>query len=157
MFAGVVNNGIHPLSQALYLRIVACAVLASDEEVCVSISRYFTKECQFTTDTYRLFAALNRLCKSPISWYSSGPTQKYMLRQIKAMDFVFVDEEGRKRFSSGKGSYSKPDESGRLIVNDDMDVALLMLYGHILYSGASYTHALSKSRLFYIERYLGWC
>jgi len=121
----------------------ACAVFANDEEICISISRHFTKEYQFTTDTYRMFAAFGRLCKSPISWYSSGPTQKYMLRQIKAMDYSLVNEESRKKYFSEKGSYSAQDESGRSIINNEMDVALLMLYGHILYSGSSYSHALN--------------
>jgi general transcription factor 3C polypeptide 3 (transcription factor C subunit 4) len=91
-----------------------------------------------------MFAAVTRLCQSPISWYSSGPTQKYILRQIKAMDYALVDEEARKRFFAERGSYSAVDDSGQSIVNDDMDVALLMLYGHILYAGTSYQYALSK-------------
>lgn len=121
----------------------ACAVLANDEETCVAACRYFMKDYQFTTDTYRMFAALNRLCQSPISWYSSGPTQKYILRQIKAMDYGLVNEDARRKYFSEKGSYSAQDESGRLIVNKEMDVALLMVYGHILYTGTSYTYALN--------------
>jgi general transcription factor 3C polypeptide 3 (transcription factor C subunit 4) len=93
-----------------------------------------------------MFAALTRLCQSPISWYCSGPTQKYILRQIKAMDYALVDEESRKKFFTEKGSYSAQDEKGQLLINDDMDVALLMLYGHILYAGTSYPYALSTSR-----------
>jgi general transcription factor 3C polypeptide 3 (transcription factor C subunit 4) len=110
----------------------------------VAACRYFMKDYQFTTDTYRMFAALTRLCQSPISWYSSGPTQKYMLRQIKAMDYGLVDDECRQKYFAEKGSYSAQDEAGRLIVNKDMDVALLMVYGHILYTGTSYAYALSK-------------
>jgi general transcription factor 3C polypeptide 3 (transcription factor C subunit 4) len=90
-----------------------------------------------------MFAALARLCQSPISWYSSGPTQKYMLRQIKAMDYALVDSEWQKTYFTEKGSYSAQDESGNPIINDDMDIAMLMLYGHILYSGTSYAYALS--------------
>lgn len=90
-----------------------------------------------------MFAAVTRMCQSPISWYSSGPTQKYMLRQIKAMDYALVDESRREKHFSEKGSYSAVDENGRAIVNKDMDIALLMLYGHILYIGTSYSYALS--------------
>ena len=122
----------------------ACAVLVNDEETCVSACRYFMKEYQFTTDTYRMFGALTRLCQSPISWYSSGPTQKYILRQIKAMDYGLVSDEARRKYFSEKGSYSAQGKDGQLIVNKDMDVALLMVYGHILYTGTSYTYALSK-------------
>jgi general transcription factor 3C polypeptide 3 (transcription factor C subunit 4) len=123
--------------------LVACAVLANDEETCVSVCRYFMKEYQFTTDAYRMFAALTRLSQSPISWYSSGPTQKYMLRQIKAMDYVLTDEKSREKYFAERGSYTAQDEDGHLIINNDMDVGLLMLYGHILYTGTSYAYALS--------------
>jgi general transcription factor 3C polypeptide 3 (transcription factor C subunit 4) len=62
------------------------------------------------------------------------------------MDYALVDEESRKKFFTEKGSYSAQDEKGQLLVNDDMDIALLMLYGHILYAGTSYPYALSTSR-----------
>lgn len=60
------------------------------------------------------------------------------------MDYGLVNEDARRKFFSEKGSYSAQDESGRLIVNKDMDIALLMVYGHILYTGTSYAYALSK-------------
>lgn len=105
------------------------------------------KDYQFTTDAYRMFAAVARACHSPISWYSSGPTQKFVLRQIKAMDFALVDEDQRKKHFADKGSYSAQDGKGNSIVNDDMDIALLMMYGHILFAGGSHHYALSKCQL----------
>ena len=120
-----------------------CALLANDEETCVSVARFFMKDYQFTTDSYRMFAAIARVCHSPVSWYSSGPTQKYMLRQIKAMDYALVSDAQRDKYFSERGSYSAQDENGNLVINDDLDIALLMLYGHILFSGTSYFYALS--------------
>lgn len=101
------------------------------------------KDYQFTTDSYRLFGAITRMCQSPISWYSSGPSQKYVLRQIKAMDYALVDESQQKKHFAEKGSYSAVDEKGGALVNNEMDIGLLMLYGHILYTGTSYAYALS--------------
>lgn len=103
------------------------------------------KDYQFTTDSYRMFGAVTRMCQSPISWYSSGPTQKYILRQIKAMDYALVDDVHRAKYFAEKGSYSAVDKNGQLVINEDMDIALLMLYGHILYTGTSYSYALSMS------------
>lgn len=60
------------------------------------------------------------------------------------MDFGLVSDEARKKYFSEKGSYSAQDENGQQVINKDMDVALLMVYGHILYTGTSYTYALSK-------------
>ncbi len=120
-----------------------CALLASDEEVCVAKARYFMVTYQFTTDSYRLFGALARAIQSPVSWYSSGPSQKYILRQIKCMDLALVDEEFRGKMSSEKGTYSVFAEDGSAIENKDMDICLIMLYGHILFTGQSYAFALN--------------
>ncbi|KAI9668670.1 MAG: transcription factor TFIIIC subunit tfc4 [Trizodia sp. TS-e1964] len=120
-----------------------CAIWANDEEACCTITRWFMKEYQFTTDTYRLYSALNRLCKTPVLWYNSPPSQKFILRQIKAMDFALVSETERKKRFEEKASYTAKDKDGNPVVNTEMDVALLMLYGHILYSGTSYAFALN--------------
>ncbi|KUJ12679.1 RNA polymerase III transcription factor-like protein TFIIIC subunit Tfc4 [Mollisia scopiformis] len=120
-----------------------CALIASDEETCVSVVRFFMKDYQFTTDSYRMFAAVSRACHSPVSWYNSGPTQKFILRQIKLMDYSLVSEDKRRRHYADKGSYSAQDSKGHIIINSDMDVALLMLYGHILFTGGSYPYALN--------------
>jgi general transcription factor 3C polypeptide 3 (transcription factor C subunit 4) len=95
-----------------------------------------------------MFAAVTRMVHSPVSWYSSGPSQKYILRQIKAMDYALVDAESKEKYFAERGNYSALDESGHLVINDDLDIALLMLYGHILYMGSSYIFALSKISYF---------
>jgi len=126
------------------LLVPVCTLLSNDEEKLVVVARFFTKEYQFTTDSYRIFAALTRMCQSPISWYMSGPTQKYILRQIKAMDHNLVDEASRNsKFFVDRGSLTARNALGQLVVNTDMDIALLMLYGHILYCGNSYAYSLS--------------
>lgn len=102
------------------------------------------KDYQFTTDSYRMFTAVTRMVHSPVSWYSSGPSQKYILRQIKAMDFSLADEESQKKNFNDKGGYTTVDRDGKVVINDDLDIALLMMYGHILQCGSNYHHALSK-------------
>lgn len=102
------------------------------------------KEYQFSSDSYRLYSALNRLCNAPTSWYNSGPSQKYILRQVKAMDFSLLGDEGRRSIFQERASYTTKDEKGKPIPAEEMDVALLMLYGHVLYAGTSYSYALSE-------------
>lgn len=121
----------------------ACALFANDDETICTVARWFMKEHQFTTDAYRFHAALNRFCKLPNTWYNSGPSQKFILRQIKAMDYSLVSEDVRVRHFGEKASYTARDRNGRLMLNEDMDVALLVLYGHMLYSGTNYAFALS--------------
>jgi general transcription factor 3C polypeptide 3 (transcription factor C subunit 4) len=63
------------------------------------------------------------------------------------MDFGLVDAENRHDYFVEKGSYTAKDHNGNIIINDDLDSALLMLYGHILYSGGGYAYSLSKPRM----------
>jgi len=79
------------------------------------------------SDPTRMFALLCRLCQSPVLWYATGPTQKYILRQIRAVDSAHLRENG---------AVTKDDPQ--------LDVCILMLYGHILFTSSSYTFALSE-------------
>jgi len=105
----------------------------------VAVARFLMRDRQFDTDPFRMFAALCRLCPSPASWYASGPVQKYMLRQIKLMDRALL---------SGGAEDSEEEEgktnSGRTYSSKELDVTLLVLYGHILFVSNSFTYALSK-------------
>ncbi|KAK5629734.1 hypothetical protein RRF57_005449 [Xylaria bambusicola] len=116
----------------------ACALRARDEEACVAAARFLMRDRQFDSDPFRMFAALCRLCPSPASWYASGPVQKYMLRQIKLMDRALV---------SGGGEDSDEEESkangGRVYPSKELDITLLVLYGHILFVSNSFTYALN--------------
>ena len=126
-------------------RSTACALIANDGETLCNVARWFMREYQFVTDGYRFFSALNRLCDSENSWFNCGPSQKYILRQLKAVDFSLNGKATSKRFSHERASYTTKDSNGNPIRADDMDVALLMLYGHVLYAGKSYANAVSKS------------
>jgi general transcription factor 3C polypeptide 3 (transcription factor C subunit 4) len=90
-----------------------------------------------TSDSARMFALLSCLCQSPISWYTSGPTQKYILRQIKAID---RSQAAARAESTEQASALNSVPASEL----EFDVCLLMLYGHILFSSTSYTYALSE-------------
>lgn len=84
-----------------------------------------------SSDSFRLFSLLCRLCQSSISWYSSGPAQKFVLRQIKAMDAAVMAGRGAK-----------------------LDVGPLMLYGHILFTSTSYVYAIREFSLVLVSHQL---
>lgn len=120
----------------------ACAVYAADEETCVAIARFFMRFCYAATDSYRVFSALCRVCQSPVSWYASGPAQKYILRQIKTMDRGMLPTElAQSAMGAWDTAVPRDDASGPR--HEALDVALLMLYGHILLTSTSYTYALN--------------
>lgn len=73
---------------------------------------------------------------------------KFVLRQIKAMDFTLPEsndrpQPARQTIWKERASLSTKDENGKEIPAYELDVALLMLYGQILYSGGSFFSALN--------------
>ncbi|KAL2815847.1 hypothetical protein BDW59DRAFT_12580 [Aspergillus cavernicola] len=129
-----------------------CALRVQDEETLANEARWFIKEYQFVTDTYRLFGMLSCISGDPHrSLFHSSPLMKFMLRQIKAIDFTIPDQSTGARPNRGiresiykeRAALSTKDDAGEAIPADDMDVALLVLYGHILYSGKSFLPALN--------------
>lgn len=121
----------------------ACAVFAADEETCVAIARFFMTFQHASTDSYRVFSALCRVCQSPVSWYSSGPAQKYILRQIKMMDRGLLPLDLAQAALGAWDTAVPRDDSHGGARHEALDVSLLMLYGHILLTSTSYTYALN--------------
>ena len=121
-----------------------CALVANDDETLCSISRFFMREYQFVTDSYRLYSAFHRHCHRPHLWYNSSASQKYILRQVKAVDFSLIGEQRALALYNERASFTTRDQQGNILRAESVDVALLMLYGQILYAGGSYAYALSK-------------
>ncbi|KAL9601111.1 MAG: hypothetical protein Q9219_002710 [cf. Caloplaca sp. 3 TL-2023] len=120
-----------------------CALLVNDEETLCSVARWFMKEFQFITDGYWLFCTLDRLCDDKKAWFNCGPTQKFVRRQLKAMDYSLVEPSQQRRLYQEKASYTTKDDEGRPISAGDMDLSLLMLYGYMLYLGKSFALSLN--------------
>ncbi|RDW70656.1 tetratricopeptide repeat protein [Aspergillus mulundensis] len=129
-----------------------CALRLQDEETLTNEARWFIKEYQFVTDTYRLFSMLSCLVGDPRrSLFHSSPMMKFMLRQIKAIDFTLPDHIAGTRHTKAiresifkeRAALSTKDDQGNPIPAEELDVALLVLYGHILYSGNSFYPALN--------------
>ncbi|CAI7596118.1 unnamed protein product [Penicillium bialowiezense] len=127
----------------------ACALRAKDEETLANESRWFIKEYQFVTDTYRLFSMLSLVSGDPHrSLFHSSPNMKFMLRQIKAMDFTIPQDPTaprpvRESIWRERAALSSKDENGQPMPAEELDISLLVLYGHILYSGNSFYPALN--------------
>ncbi|KAL8701807.1 MAG: hypothetical protein Q9224_000328 [Gallowayella concinna] len=125
--------------------------IADDANVfyCSPVSMFLVHVCWFTcalmfiTDGYRLFSALNRLCDGSNAWYNCGPSQKYVLRQLKVMDQSLFGQGQHNSWFQERASYTTRDDEGNAIRASEMDLALIMLYGYILYLGRSYSSALN--------------
>ncbi|EOD48131.1 putative 2-hydroxyphytanoyl- lyase protein [Neofusicoccum parvum UCRNP2] len=101
----------------------------------------------YSNDAYRLFGLMNRLYSGHRSWYNGGPSQKFVLRLIKAMDFALLDKEARLMYKFGDQERSGYTRGGQSDGNpegiEEVNVALLAMYGHVLASGGAYLNALN--------------
>ncbi|KAL8687774.1 MAG: hypothetical protein Q9218_006150 [Villophora microphyllina] len=121
----------------------ACALISRDEETMCNEARWFMKEFRLVTDGYRLFSAVHRLSDGSNNWFNCGPSQKFVLRQLKAMDLLLVNQTQQGDPDRGGQPCDARDNGNCLHGAADMDRALLMLYGYILYLGKSYSLALN--------------
>ena len=149
-----------------------CALALRDAETMNGLAlRWFMKEYQFVSDIYKMFSALNfvyqqdpadRLSLTRNADWRSGPNQKFLLRQIKANDYHlpadynmgdnamddagpipnFMREEGKTAEDKSSTLTYKDPETGSALPPQEMDIALLVLYGHILYGSNSFPNAL---------------
>ncbi|KAL8660602.1 MAG: hypothetical protein Q9202_006378 [Teloschistes flavicans] len=121
----------------------ACSLITRDEETTCSEARWFMKEFDLVTDSYRLFSAVHRLSDGPNDWFNCGPTQKFVLRQLKGMDSLLVKQSQQSAPNREDLHYDARENVDGLHDAANMDRALLMLYGYILYLGKSYSLALN--------------
>ncbi|KAH6603389.1 hypothetical protein Trco_008164 [Trichoderma cornu-damae] len=126
---------VSSLSVEALLTELVCAINTNDEEKCITIARHLMRDGGIS-DSSRMFALLSKLCQSPVSWYTSGPAQKFILRQIKAIDMSY---EAAGNNATGKDDL---DQNATAAAKLSMDICLLMLYGHILFTSTSYTYAI---------------
>ena len=149
----------------IYTCYFTCALELHDEHTLLfTVGRFFIKQYQFCTDTYRLFAALNLLYTLPDggkpvaaqSVFRDRKTQKFMLRTMRRHDSLLPDDynvdgdEGPlpafMRTGLNREEDQEEDDEGENepgVRPKEMDVVLLCLYGHLLYAGDSFVGALS--------------
>ncbi|KAF8477123.1 hypothetical protein BDZ91DRAFT_787718 [Kalaharituber pfeilii] len=117
---------------------LACAIWAQDAETTSEVTRFFMHSHQFQGDVYRLFITSMTACKQGQEVFHNSANQKYFLRQIKAMDKALTGKA-----IVGAASLTAKCEDGAAYVPKDFDLALLMLYGHMLAAGRGYIPALN--------------
>lgn len=126
---------------------LACALLLNDEEYLCSTGRWYISEYSHTSSTYQLFAAIHRLFAGTPNWFNSGPTQKFILRSVKALDYALLDPAGRARYAFTGTERSSYTHGGKKDANpynlSDLDPGVLALYGHIMAVAGSWASALN--------------
>ncbi|KAK5135014.1 hypothetical protein LTR08_005674 [Meristemomyces frigidus] len=139
------NPVFHNTSLAASL---CCALMFNNSELVNDIGRKFViRGDNRAGGAYQLFAAGNRFCYDN-SWFTAGPTQKFMCRMVKTLDYNLLPETVRNRVDHGAHAPSLKARFERLgHGNGELDPGVLMLYGNML--AESNNHAAGALAYFY--------
>ncbi|KAF2001115.1 TPR-like protein [Amniculicola lignicola CBS 123094] len=128
---------------------LACG-LAFDDSIQASIAiRWFMKYYPFSSDMFRLYSSLNRVCLNP-NGFMRNSVLKVLVRYMKTMDFALMTEPQREKYNfqgddnSGTAWRTKVISSDIIEHVKDHDPALFTLYGHVMMCGQSYIGALNS-------------
>lgn len=123
---------------------ITCALVLGEEKRLCERTRWFIKTYPYQSDVYRLHSVLHRACRGPLLWYNAGPEQKFLMRQVKAMDFALLPEARQKEMLAGgqiEGITGKAEHNPHNIT--EHDPVLLALYGHLMLAAGSFGNALA--------------
>ncbi|KAJ3085898.1 transcription factor TFIIIC subunit tfc4 [Quaeritorhiza haematococci] len=134
---------------ALRLHMLAAAIYAKNYARVAEVCRWFLIYKPFANDMFRLYNACLAGGSEAVSAYASSATQKYFVRQIRAMDRSSgVTSKGLGASLTGGGSSGSGTASKRASTIRQSPL-LLTLYGHILLCARSFTQAIA----YYIRAY----
>ena len=124
----------------------ACALELQDERnICFS-QRWFIKKYPFSPEPFQLFDIANRLYSGTRTWYNSGPYQKLVLRQIKALDWALLSPAERKKYNFTDAEVTTFSGGGKHNGNPhnltELNTAALITYGHMLAMSGAFPNAL---------------
>lgn len=110
------------------------ALMFNDSERLTRTTRWFiTRGNLRAGSSYQLLAAVSRLAHGDTSWFTAGPTQKFVLRSVKTLDWHMLPLDIRTQYDFGTqaGYFKKRGTMFKEAAKDGLDPGLLLNYGHI--------------------------
>lgn len=112
---------------------ICCALMFNDTERLIKTARWFAMRADLRSgSSYQLITAVSRLAYGDSTWFTAGPTQKFMLRSVKTLDYQALPPAMRRKFDFGMpaSTLRRRDKAG--YANDGLDAGALMNYGHMV-------------------------
>jgi len=137
-----------PFTQQIHATWLSCALILNDEQQLNAVCRWYMSTFPHSHGPYQLFLAVSRLhAGSNPNWFNSGPTQKFLLRAIKAMDYHLLNPTEREHYTYTAQEISSYTNGGKREPNwmkfPGHDPGLLALYGHVMSVAGSWNSALN--------------
>ncbi|CAK3964241.1 Transcription factor tau subunit sfc4 [Lecanosticta acicola] len=137
---------LHRTSFALGIH---CGLVFNDSQYLIDLARQMITDSEYRGPmTYQLFAAVNRFSFGS-NWFSSGPSQKFMLRMVKLFDYLAMehgDMKGvRDRMDWAAQKPSLETKAARMRTSGEPfppepDAGILTMYGHMV-AVANHSHS----------------
>ncbi|EPS38679.1 hypothetical protein H072_7551 [Dactylellina haptotyla CBS 200.50] len=122
---------------------LACAIYAQDPDQTSEALRYFTSTLLFHNDSYNLYTTVASFVRSNLKTYpgtnifSVQNNQKYLMRQLKALDKHVLGKN-----VGGVYSTLLRDDNDKEVVPQSLSINALVLYAQVMLDGRSYTSSL---------------
>lgn len=112
---------------------ICCALMFNDTERLVKTARWFATRGDLRAgSSYQLITAVSRLAYGDNTWFTAGPTQKFMLRSVKTLDYQALPPVHRRKFDFGMPASTLRRRNKPEFAADGLDPGALMNYGHMV-------------------------
>lgn len=118
-----------------------CAFAFNDSEYLIGLARDILSKNNFRGGmAFQLLAAVNRFAYGT-NWFSAGPTQKFVLRMVKQMDYMVMTEDVRQRIDFSIQTSSLVERVKKYAhEKHELDAGILLMYGHMV-AVANHSHS----------------
>ena len=112
---------------------ICCALMFNDTERLIKTARWFAMRGDLRSgSSYQLITAVSRLAYGDNTWFTAGPTQKFMLRSVKTLDYQALSPAMRRKFDFGMPPSTLRRRNKPEFAADGLDAGALMNYGHMV-------------------------
>lgn len=110
---------------------ICCALMFNDTERLIKTARWFATRGDLRSgSSYQLITAVSRLAFGDNTWFTAGPTQKFMLRSVKTLDYQALSPADRRKYDFGMPASTLRRRNN--FAADGLDAGALMNYGHMV-------------------------
>lgn len=112
---------------------ICCALMFNDSERLIKTARWFAMRGDLRSgSSYQLVSAVSRLAYGDNTFFTSGPTQKFMLRSVKSLDYQALPPKIRKKYDFGMPASTLKRRDKPEFAADGLDTGALLSYGHMV-------------------------
>jgi general transcription factor 3C polypeptide 3 (transcription factor C subunit 4) len=112
---------------------ICCGLMFNDTERLTKTARWFATRGDLRAgSSYQLITAVSRLAYGDSTYFTAGPTQKFMLRSVKTLDYQALSPAMRRKYDFSMPASTLKRRTKPEFAKDGLDPGALMNYGHMV-------------------------